>query len=187
MSTVLIVEDEPNLRLLYELELRREGFEVATAASAEEGLSRVDETHPDLVVLDVLLPGRDGIETLQLLRTHQRSLHILLNTACGWSRENYLSWAADEILIKSSDTTELIEAVKRLTMPAARGRATGTTRGDEHAGNTPSPRTRPPAGRTAGLASRHHRRRPRDPDVDGGLVRRRALPAAGSRRRRDRR
>lgn len=115
MSKVMIVEDEPNLRLLYEMELRRAGFDVASTGTAEECLASLDETHPDLVVLDVMLPGRDGIETLQLLRTRERTLRIVLNTACSWPRDNYLSWAADEFLVKSSDPSELVETVQRLT------------------------------------------------------------------------
>lgn len=114
MGKVLVVDDEPNLRLLYEMELMRAGFDVASAGSADECLDHLDETDPDLVVLDVLMPGRDGIETLQLLRARKRSLQVILNTACSRPRHNYLAWAADEYLVKSSDLSELVETVKRL-------------------------------------------------------------------------
>jgi DNA-binding response OmpR family regulator len=114
MQKVLIVEDEPNVRRLYEMELRREGFDVECVASGEQCLACLDQTDPDLVVLDVMMPGMDGIDTLQQLRTRKRSLRVVLNTACSACTHNYLTWAADECLIKSSDTTELIETVKRL-------------------------------------------------------------------------
>ena len=114
MPTVLIVEDEPNVRRLYEMELEREGFHVESVASGEQCLACLEQTNPDLVVLDVMMPGMDGIETLQQLRTRKRSVRVVLNTACTACSSNYLSWAADEFLIKSSDTSELIKTVKRL-------------------------------------------------------------------------
>jgi DNA-binding response OmpR family regulator len=117
MAKVLIVEDEPHLRLLYELDLRRAGFEVACAASSEGCLSCLGRTHPDVVVLDIMMPGKDGIETLSQLRIRDKALPVILYTAYGSYRDNYLTWAADECLIKSADTSELIETVRRLAAP----------------------------------------------------------------------
>ena len=60
MSKVLIVDDEPHLRLLYETELRRSGFETMTASNAIQGLEFVETMKPDLVVLDIRMAGMDG-------------------------------------------------------------------------------------------------------------------------------
>ena len=64
MSTtkVVVIEDEPDILELIEYNLRREGFEVATAASGRTGLSVIGREKPDIVLLDLLLPGLDGLD-----------------------------------------------------------------------------------------------------------------------------
>jgi two-component system nitrogen regulation response regulator NtrX len=66
---ILIVDDEPGVRTALEGILRDEGFTVASTASGEEGLARSAETPADAVLLDVWLPGMDGLETLLRLRS----------------------------------------------------------------------------------------------------------------------
>lgn len=68
MARVLLVEDEANLRASLGFILECEGFEVLVAASGEEGIARARETPPDVVVLDINLPGIDGFETCERLR-----------------------------------------------------------------------------------------------------------------------
>ncbi len=114
MKRVLIVDDEPHLRLLYETELRRAGFETMPAASAEQGLEFVDTMHPDLVVLDIRMAGMDGVEALQRILDRDNTIPVVLNTAYSSYRENFMTWAADAYVTKSSDTAELIETVKEL-------------------------------------------------------------------------
>ncbi len=114
MKRVLIVDDEPHLRLLYETELRRAGFETMTAANAEQGLEFVDTMHPDLVVLDIRMAGMDGVEALQRILDRDNTIPVVLNTAYSSYRENFMTWAADAYVTKSSDTAELIETVKEL-------------------------------------------------------------------------
>lgn len=114
MAKVLIVDDEPHLRLLYETELRRAGFETMTASNAAQGLEFVDTMHPDLVVLDIRMAGMDGIEALQRILERNNSIPVVLNTAFSSYRDNYLTWAADAYVTKSSDVTELLETVKNI-------------------------------------------------------------------------
>jgi DNA-binding response OmpR family regulator len=114
VSRVLIVDDEPHLRLLYETELRLAGHETMTADSAVQGLEYVETMKPDLVVLDIRMAGMDGIEALQRILERDSSLPVVLNTAFSSYRDNYLTWAADAYVTKSSDVTELVSTVDRI-------------------------------------------------------------------------
>jgi DNA-binding response OmpR family regulator len=114
MAKVLIVDDEPHLRLLYETELRRAGYETMNASNAAQGLEFVDTMRPDLVVLDIRMAGMDGIEALQRILERNNSIPVVLNTAFSSYRDNYLTWAADAYVTKSSDVTELLETVKNI-------------------------------------------------------------------------
>ncbi len=114
MSRVLIVDDEPHLRLLYETELRRAGYETMTAGNAAQGLEFVETMKPDLVVLDIRMAGMDGIEALQHIIERDNSIPVVLNTAFSSYRDNYLTWSADAYVTKSSNVTELVETVTRL-------------------------------------------------------------------------
>jgi len=114
VNRVLIVDDEPHLRLLYETELRRAGYETMTADSAVQGLEYVETMKPDLVVLDIRMAGMDGIEALQRIIERDNSLPVVLNTAFSSYQDNYMTWAADAYVTKSSDVTELLDTVERI-------------------------------------------------------------------------
>lgn len=114
MAKVLIVDDEPHLRLLYETELRSAGYETMTASNAEQGLEYVETMNPDLVILDIRMAGMDGIEALQRILDMDNTIPVILNTAYSSYRENYLTWSADAYITKSSDTAELVGKVKEL-------------------------------------------------------------------------
>ncbi|MBU8871112.1 MAG: response regulator [Gemmatimonadales bacterium] len=114
MSKILIVDDEPHLRLLYETELRRAGFETMTASNADQGLEFVETMKPDLVILDIRMAGMDGIEALQHIIERDNNIPVVLNTAFSSYRDNYLTWAADAYVTKSSDVTELVTTVEGL-------------------------------------------------------------------------
>lgn len=114
MSKILIVDDEPHLRLLYETELRRAGYETMTAGNAQQGLEFVETMKPDLVILDIRMAGMDGIEALQHILERNSNIPVVLNTAFSSYRDNYLTWAADAYVTKSADVTELLETVDGL-------------------------------------------------------------------------
>jgi DNA-binding response OmpR family regulator len=114
MAKVLIVDDEPHLRLLYETELRRAGLETMTACNAEQALEYVETMKPDLVVLDIRMAGMDGIEDLQRILDMDNTIPVILNTAYSSYKENFLTWSADAYITKSSDVSELLAKVKEL-------------------------------------------------------------------------
>src|SRR5215831_10038760 len=82
-GTVLIVDDEAEIRESLQTLLELEGFEVETAASGEDGLARMGEQPFDLVLLDLTLPGRNGMEILSEIRTHDAQLPVIMITAYG--------------------------------------------------------------------------------------------------------
>ena len=112
MNKILIVDDEPHLRLLYETELRRAGYETMTATNAAQGLEFVETMQPDLVILDIRMAGMDGIEAMQRILERDSKVPVILNTAFSSYRDNYLTWAADAYVTKSSDVSKLVDTVK---------------------------------------------------------------------------
>lgn len=83
MAEILIVDDDAQLRQSFERLLTREGHRVRTASSGEAALALVQEASPDLVIMDVRLPGMDGLQTFQALREMDRKLPVIIMTAYG--------------------------------------------------------------------------------------------------------
>jgi two-component system alkaline phosphatase synthesis response regulator PhoP len=66
---ILIVDDEPDIRELIEYNLKKEGYHVFTASNGQEGVAEAKRSHPDLIILDIMMPKMDGIEACRILRT----------------------------------------------------------------------------------------------------------------------
>ena len=116
MPKILVVEDEKNLRLLYKHDLEQEGYEVITAGTAVEGLEALETGSPDLVVLDIRMPGMDGLEAMGRILEKHPKIPVVLNSAYSSYKDNFLSWAADAYIIKSADTSELRGKVRELLL-----------------------------------------------------------------------
>lgn len=114
MKTILVVDDEDPIRKLIEMELTDEGYKVLTASDAREALKIVETQPLDLVILDIRMPGMDGLEALPRILGLKEGLKVILNTAYSQYQESFMSWAADAYLIKSHDLTELKNKVKEL-------------------------------------------------------------------------
>jgi DNA-binding response OmpR family regulator len=116
-SKVLIVDDEPNIVTSLEFLMKRKGYETRVAQDGEEALAEVDRFEPDLVLLDVMLPKKDGFEVCQALRAEGRpDLRIVMLTAKGREAElaKGLALGADLYITKPFSTRELVEQVARL-------------------------------------------------------------------------
>ncbi|MGE5247305.1 MAG: response regulator [Verrucomicrobiota bacterium] len=114
MKKILVVDDEESIRELYRAELMDEGYEVDLAADGHQALRRLEECRPDLVTLDVKMPGIDGIETLRRIREKNVTIPVILVTAFGEFKQDFNTWASDAYIVKSHDTTELKETVRNL-------------------------------------------------------------------------
>ncbi len=121
MPKILVIEDEKNLRILYEQDLERDGFEVVTAAAAAEGLAMVATEKPDLVIMDIRLPGMDGLEAMSRILDENPKLPIVLNSAYSSYKDSFMSWSANAYVVKSADTDELRRRVRELLAERAGG------------------------------------------------------------------
>jgi two-component system nitrogen regulation response regulator GlnG len=83
LSTILIVDDDPQLRQSFQRLLTDEGHTVQTAATGEQGISMVRDQLPDLVIMDVRLPGKDGLQTYRTMREIEPKLPVIVMTAFG--------------------------------------------------------------------------------------------------------
>lgn len=111
---VLVVEDDTNQRLLYEEELREEGYEVVSAGDGREALRVARESNPNLVILDINMPAMDGLDALSQLLEINPTLPVIINTAYPGYQDSFTAWSADAYIVKSSDLTELKATIKRL-------------------------------------------------------------------------
>jgi two-component system phosphate regulon response regulator PhoB len=115
-GTVLVIDDEKDLLELVTYNLQKEGFETLTAADAFKGLNMATAEQPDLVVLDVMMPGMDGLEVCRQIRSDDRTrrIPVIMLTAKGAETDRIvgLEMGADDYLPKPFSPRELVARVK---------------------------------------------------------------------------
>jgi len=123
----MVVEDEKEIRDLVRYNLERAGFRVATAADGEQALEEIFASRPDALVLDLMLPGRNGLEVLRELRGEAatRELPVLLLTARGAEMDKLLGFdhGADDYLTKPFSPRELVARLQALLRRSRPGSA----------------------------------------------------------------
>lgn len=116
--TVLIVDDAPNIVLSLEFLMKQEGYKVSSVGNGEEALDFVQKTKPDLILLDVMMPQKDGYEVCQALRADEtmRGIRIIMLTAKGRDveREKGLALGADDYITKPFSTRDVVEKVRSI-------------------------------------------------------------------------
>ena len=119
---VVIIEDEPNIVLSLEFLLQREGYETASATDADTGLALVRQMRPDVVLLDIMMPKRNGYELCQTIKADSelRSIAIIMVSARGQEVEilKGLELGASAYVTKPFGNAEILEAV-RAVLPRA--------------------------------------------------------------------
>lgn len=115
MTRLLIVDDDANLRHTLGYAFRQEGFEVVTAEDGTQGLMSFRQTHPDLVILDVMLPGQDGFAVCRALR-RESEVPVIMLTARDTELDKVvgLEIGADDYLAKPFSTRELVARVRAM-------------------------------------------------------------------------
>jgi len=111
---ILLVEDEKPLCLLYEEELSREGYEITAVTNAEAALAALRTTAFDLIVTDIRMPGKNGIELITEIMGLRKDIPIIINSAFQSYKEDFMTWAADAYVVKSSSLDELKAKIKSL-------------------------------------------------------------------------
>lgn len=113
---ILCVDDEPNIRLLFEQELGDEGYAVETASSGTEALERIGANTPDLLLLDIRMEDMTGLELLQRIRAAHPDLPVIMVTAVRGLRDDITvegdEWVVDYIT-KPMDLNDLRSKVRR--------------------------------------------------------------------------
>ena len=92
---ILVVDDEENIRLLFKEELEEENYEVEVASNGYEALEKIKNTHFDLVVMDIKMPGMDGIQALNEIKNINKDQPVILCSAYGEFKQDFSSWVSD--------------------------------------------------------------------------------------------
>jgi CheY-like chemotaxis protein len=101
-TRVLVVEDDASMAELVQEELADEGYVVQVVYSGADALTAIANDAPDVVVLDINMPGKDGIETLNDIAGERGDLPVILHTAYSAYKDNYMTWSAVEYVVKSA-------------------------------------------------------------------------------------
>lgn len=118
MASLLVVDDDPISQRMLGFTLRRDGHQVISAADGEEALQRLAAEHFDLLIVDLTLPGMDGLTLLRHLRSDERysCLPVIMLTASGQDEDRIRArlLGANDFLTKPTSSRELVERVNRL-------------------------------------------------------------------------
>jgi DNA-binding response OmpR family regulator len=122
-TKVLVVEDDPATRRLVSFALEQEGYEVLTASNGLEGLTKAQTEGPEILVLDVMLPGLDGFEVCRRLRSDDQTSGVLILMLSAKAQESDmttgLKMGADGYLAKPADPLEVAARVKTMLQEKA--------------------------------------------------------------------
>ncbi|SDN85282.1 two-component system, OmpR family, phosphate regulon response regulator PhoB [Desulfonauticus submarinus] len=118
MKKILIVEDEPDILNLLDLNLQQAGFEVYLASNGIEALEKIKKIHPDLLILDLMLPGIDGLEVCKEIKKDPEtaSIPVLMLTAKGEEVDRIVGFelGADDYVVKPFSIRELVLRIKAI-------------------------------------------------------------------------
>jgi len=110
---VLIVDDERSILAVLRIKLKVSGYDILTASNGEEAIDLVKSARPDLMLLDVIMPGMDGFEVLEKLRAFSE-LPVIVISARSENGEKALSLGANDFLAKPLDVDEMVRKIRGL-------------------------------------------------------------------------
>ncbi|OHA02893.1 MAG: hypothetical protein A3J58_02335 [Candidatus Sungbacteria bacterium RIFCSPHIGHO2_02_FULL_52_23] len=114
---ILIIDDDPFIADMYVLKFKDEQFEIETARNGKDGLKKIDEYKPDVILLDVVMPDMDGFQVLEEIRKKNVPQKIILLTNLGQKEdvERGLALGASDYVVKAHFTpSEVVERVRKL-------------------------------------------------------------------------
>jgi DNA-binding response OmpR family regulator len=125
VSSILLIEDNRDYAATLSANLEREGYDVAVAPTGVEGLELAKRSHPDLIILDLMLPAMSGFTVLQRLRDEGRDAPVLIMTALGTEEEKLRGFGlgADDYVVKPCGLLEILARVRALLKRSTAGPA----------------------------------------------------------------
>ena len=111
---LLIVEDERNLCILYKEELTKVGYQVTAVMDADSALKHIRTKKFDLIITDIRMPKKNGIELITQIMALRKDVPIIINTAYQSYKHDFMTWAADAYVVKSASLEELKAKIKEL-------------------------------------------------------------------------
>jgi len=112
MTTLLVVDEEVNTRLLYKDEFQDEGYEVTVAETTEEAMEKIHQNKPDIITLDLKMPGTKGIEFLRKIKKEESDIPVVLCSAYAGYKKDFRVGVCDAFVVQSADLTELKMIIK---------------------------------------------------------------------------
>jgi len=118
VKSILVVEDEPNIVLSLQFLMKKAGFDVRVARDGDEALAAVESRAPDLILLDLMIPKRDGYDVCQTIRANPdwQGIYIIMLTAKGREvdREKGIALGANDYVTKPFSTRDLTDKVRQI-------------------------------------------------------------------------
>ena len=115
MAKVLIIDDDPDVRTVMNVLMKKQGYEVQTASGREDALSKLDHFYPSIILLDVLLNGADGRELCREIKSasERKDIPVIMFSAHPAASENIHSYGADDFISKPINTDTLLEKLQK--------------------------------------------------------------------------
>jgi DNA-binding response OmpR family regulator len=113
-KTILVVDDEEHIRLLYKEEFEEEGYNVLLAGSGEDALTLVENKLPDLITLDIKMPGIDGITLARKIKEIRSDMPVIFVSAYEDYKHDFGTWASDAYFVKSANLAELKSLIAKI-------------------------------------------------------------------------
>jgi len=114
MKKILLVDDEESIQMVYREEFEDDGYQVISALDGVAGLEKFKEEKPDIVILDIQMPGMNGVEVLRQMKNIDASVPVILSSAYQEFKRDLGTWASDEYVVKSGNLADLKNAVRNL-------------------------------------------------------------------------
>ena len=115
MAKILLIDDDPDVRKMMGVMLKKEGYEVKTASRREEALEILEKEKPSLILLDVLLSGSDGRELCREIKTNEatRDIPVIMLSGHPSASQQFESYGANDFIAKPFQTDSLLEKLSR--------------------------------------------------------------------------
>ena len=116
---ILVIDDDAHITRVLELKLKKQGYEIITAGNGKEGLKLIESDHPQVVITDIVMPEREGLEVITSIRKNFPDMKVIaISGGGGIEAQEYLKYAsklgAHLVFVKPFSCSEILEAVNEL-------------------------------------------------------------------------